>query len=166
VAGAVLTVLALLFLALLAIAIVYVLGIRSRSSTVRNAARRFHRAVGNPLQMRSAGTSGTYASVIRHQGRTTGGSYETPVWAVPTEDGFVIAIVYGSRTDWLRNVLASGAAAIVHEGNTFAVDQPEVVPMESARAYFPRRIRRIQSPIRVERCLRVRHVKVARTSAA
>ncbi len=165
-AGAILIVPAALFLALLAIAIVYVLGIRSRNSTVRNAARRFHRAVGNPLQMRSAGTSGTYASVIRHQGRTTGRSYETPVWAVPTEDGFVIAIVYGPHTDWLKNVLASGAATIVREGNTYAVDKPEIVPLESARAYFPRRIRRIQSPVRVERCLRVRRVEVARTSAA
>ena len=49
--GAILIVLAVLFLGLSTIAIVYVLGIRSKSSTVRNAARRFHRAVGNPLQM-------------------------------------------------------------------------------------------------------------------
>jgi hypothetical protein len=97
-AGAILIVLAVLVLALLAIAIVYVLGIRSKSATVRTAARRFHHGVGNPLQLRSAGTLGSYASVIRHQGRRTGRTYETPVWAVPTEDGFVIAIVYGSGT--------------------------------------------------------------------
>jgi deazaflavin-dependent oxidoreductase (nitroreductase family) len=158
-AGAILIVLAVLFLALSAIAIVYVLGIRSKSSTVRNAARRFHHAVGNRLQMRSAGTPGRYASVIRHQGRTTGRTYETPVWAVPTEDGFVIAIVYGSRTDWLKNVLAGGAAAIVHQGDTYPVDQPEIVPMDSARAYFPARIQRTQRLVRVDRCLRVRWVK-------
>lgn len=165
-AAAILIVLAVLFLALSAIAIVYVLGIRSKSSTVRHAARRFHHAVGNPLQMRSAGTPGTYASVIRHRGRTTGRTYETPVWAVPAEDGFVIAIVYGSRTDWLKNVLASGAAAIVHDGDTYAVGQPEIVLMESVRAYFPARIQRTQRLVRVDRCLRVRRVKVAETSAA
>jgi hypothetical protein len=165
-AGPILIVLAVLFLTLSTIAIVYVLGIRSRSSTVRNAARRFHRAVGNPLQMRSAGTPGTYASVIRHRGRTTGRTYENPVWAVPTEDGFVIALVYGSRTDWLKNVLASGSAVIVHEGDTYPVDRPEIVPMESVRAYFPARIRRIQSPVHVDRCLRVRRVEVAKASAA
>jgi hypothetical protein len=119
-----------------------VLGIRSKNLTVRNAARRVHHAVGNPLQMRSAGTPGTYASVIRHRGRTTGRTYETPVWAVPTEDGFVIAIVYGPRTDWLKNALASGAAAIVHEGGTYPVDWPEIVPMESGRPYFPAMTRR------------------------
>jgi len=164
--GAILIVLAVLFLALSAIAIVYMLGIRSRSSTVRDAARRFHRAVGNPLQMRSAGMPGAHASVIRHRGRTTGKSYETPVWAVPTEEGFVIAIVYGSRTDWLKNVLASGAAAIVHEGGTYPVDRPQIVPMESARPYFPAMTRRIQRPVRVDRCLRVRRVEAAKTSAA
>jgi hypothetical protein len=72
-AGAILIVLAVLVPALSAIAIVYALGIRSKSATVRNAARRFHHTVGNPLQMRSAGTPGTFASVIRHQGRRTGG---------------------------------------------------------------------------------------------
>jgi len=165
-AGAILIVLAVLFLALSAIATVYVLGIRSQSSRVRNAARRFHRAVGNPLQLRSAGTPGTYASVIRHQGRTTGRTYETPVWAVPTEDGFVIAIVYGSRTDWLKNVLASGTAAIVHDGDTCPINQPEIVPMESARAYFPAKLQRTHRLVRVDGCLRVRRVKVAKTSAA
>ena len=78
----------------------------------------------------------------------------------------MIAIVYGSRTDWLKNVLASGAAAIVHDGDTYPVDQPEIVPMESARAYFPAKIQRTQRLVRVDRCLRVRRVKVAKTSAA
>ena len=163
-AGAILTVLVMLFLALTAIAIVYVLGIRSKSATVRDAARCFHHAVGNRLQMRSAGTPGAYASVLRHQGRTTGRTYETPVWAVPTEDGFLIAIVYGSRTDWLRNVVASGAAAIVHQGEACPVDRPEIVPMDSARAYFPPTLQRIHRRIGVDRCLRVRRVKVTEAS--
>ena len=165
-AGAILIVLAVLVLALSAIAMVYAFGVRSRSATVRNAARRFHRAVGNPLQMRSAGTPGTFASVVRHQGRRTGRTYETPVWAVPTEDGFVIAIVYGAGADWLKNVVASGAAAIVHEGVTYLVDRPEIVPMNSARAYFPATLQRIHRRIRVDRCLRVWRVEVGKTSAA
>jgi hypothetical protein len=165
-AGAILIVLAVLVLALLAIAILYVLGIRSQSSRLRNVARRFHHAVGNPLQMRSAGTPGSYASVVRHQGRRTGRTYETPVWAVPTEDGFMIAIVYGAGTDWLKNVLASGAAAMVHQGATYPVDQPEMVPLERVRAYFPARLQRTHRLVGVEGCLRVRRVKVAKTSAA
>ena len=49
----------------------------------------------------------------------------------------MIAIVYGSGTDWLKNVVASGAAAIVQRGAIYPVDQPELVPMDSVRAYFP-----------------------------
>jgi deazaflavin-dependent oxidoreductase (nitroreductase family) len=142
-----------------------VIGIRSKSSTVRDAARRFHHGLGNPLQMRSAGTPGTYASVIRLGGRATGRVYETPVWAAPTEDGFVIAIVYGPRTDWLKNVLASGTAAIVRDGVTHPVDQPEIVPRESARAYFPDMIRTIHRRIRIDRYLRVRVLRAATASA-
>jgi hypothetical protein len=48
-AGAGVIVIAVLFLGLSATAVVYVVGIRSKSSTVRNAARHFHRAMGNPL---------------------------------------------------------------------------------------------------------------------
>jgi deazaflavin-dependent oxidoreductase (nitroreductase family) len=164
-AAAILIVLAVLVLALLAAAILYVLGIRSKSAMVRAAARRFHHRVGNPLQLRSAGTPGTFASVVRHQGRRTGRTYQTPVWAVPTEDGFVIAIVYGSGTDWLKNVLANGAAAVVREGDSYPVDQPEIVPMDSVRAYFPATLQRTHRLVGVEECLRVRRVKVATTSA-
>ena len=164
-ARAIRIVLAVLVLALPAIAIVYVLGIRSKSSTVRDAARRFHYAVGNPLQMRSAGTPARYASVLRHQGRTTGRTYETPVWAVPTEDGFVIAVVYGSRTDWLKNVVANGAAAIVFDGDSYPVDRPEIVPVDSVRAFFPAAIQRTHRLVGVDRCLRVRWATVATASA-
>lgn len=165
-AGAVPIVLAVLFLALSATAIAYVLGIRSKSSTIRNAARRFHHAVGNPLQMRSAGAPGTYTSVIRHPGRTTGRTYATPVWAAPTEDGFVIPIVYGSGTDWLKNVLARGSAAVVHEGETYPVDRPQIVPLASVRAYFPATIQRLHRLVGVDRCLKVRRVETAETFAA
>jgi len=153
------------FLALSTIVIVYVLGLRSKSPTIRDLARRYHHSVGNPFQMRSAGTIGAFASVIRHRGRTTGRIYRTPVWAAPTEDGFVIAIVYGSRTDWLKNVLSSGAAAVAHGDRTYPVDRPEIVPMASARGYFPAALRRTHRELRVDRCLRVHLVRAAQTTS-
>ena len=85
-------------LVLAAIGIVFVVGMRKNSPPVLNAARRASRAT-KPIVLRSAGRPGASASVIRHVGRTTGQSYETPVDAVATEDGFVIALPYGSNTD-------------------------------------------------------------------
>jgi hypothetical protein len=77
----------------------------------------------------------------------------------------VIAIVYGARSDWLKNVLRRGAAAIVHRGATYRVDDPEFVPMQGARAYFPAALQRIHRRLRIDRCLRVRRSEVVRTSA-
>jgi hypothetical protein len=76
----------------------------------------------------------------------------------------VIRIVYGSRTDWVKNVLASGAAAIVQEAHTYSVDRPEIVPIESVIAYFPSIIQRIDRVIRTDQCLRVRRDPAANMS--
>ena len=76
-----------LLLALTAIGIVFVVGMRTKSPLVLDTVRRTSRAM-KPLALKSAGTPGAYASVIRHVGRTTGRPYETPVGAVATDDGF------------------------------------------------------------------------------
>ena len=109
--------------------------------------------------MRSAGTPGAYAAVIRHRGRVSGRPYETPVGAVATDDGFVIALVYGSRTNWLQNVLASGSATIVHEGQTYQVDRPEIVPMQTVETHFTAGDQRGFRRFAVDQALRVRRVE-------
>jgi hypothetical protein len=147
-----------LALVLVAIGIVFFIGMRTRSPLVRDVVRRFNRAFGNPHQMKTAGTPGAYASVIRHIGRKTGRSYETPMVPFATEDGFVIALPYGSGTDWVRNVMASGSAAIVHEGNTYRVDQPELVPLVMAAPYMPAKEQRELRRFAIDQCLRVRRV--------
>lgn len=147
-----------LVLGLVAIALVYLLGMRAKSQLVLGPLVRLQRAIINPRQMRSAGTPGAYASVIRHQGRTSGRQYETPVGVVAEDDGFVIALVYGSRTSWLRNVLASGSATIVHEGRTYQVDRPEVVPMPEVAARFTSGDQKGFRLLQVDQALRVRRV--------
>lgn len=97
--------------------------------------------------------------MIRHVGRTSGRPYETPASAVATDDGFVIALPYGPNTDWLKNVLASGSAVIVHEGNTYRVHRPEMVPMSDAAHFFPPEDQRTHRRFRVEECLLVRRVE-------
>jgi deazaflavin-dependent oxidoreductase (nitroreductase family) len=109
--------------------------------------------------MRSAGRPGAYASIIRHRGRVSGQAYETPVGAVATDDGFLIALVYGSRTNWLRNVLAAGSATIVNEGRAYAVDRPEVVSMRDVSASFSPGDQRGFRWLAVDQALRVRRVE-------
>jgi deazaflavin-dependent oxidoreductase (nitroreductase family) len=108
--------------------------------------------------MKSAGRPGAYASIIRHRGRTSGQLYETPVGAEATGDGFVIALPYGTTTDWLKNLLADGTATIVNEGETYEVDQPEVRTLDSEMDRFPTADQRNLRRFRVEQCVRVRRV--------
>lgn len=148
-----------LVLGLVAIALVYMLGMRAKSPLVQGPLIRLQRAFINPRQMRSAGTPGAYASVIQHRGRTSGRPYETPVGVVGADDGFVIALPYGSRANWVQNVLASGSATIVHEGQTNEVDQPEIVPMRAVAARFTAGDQRSFRWFAVDQALRVRRVE-------
>jgi deazaflavin-dependent oxidoreductase (nitroreductase family) len=122
---------------------------------LQNALRKFTRAM-RPLAMRSAGKEGSGTAVVRHTGRRSGRVYETPVAAARHDDQFLIALPYGERTDWLKNVLSKGTAVIVANGHACEVDQPEVVPMAEATAYFRPSEQRMQRQFHVESALRVR----------
>ena len=68
---------------------------------------------------------------------------------------FLIARPYGERTDWPKNVLGKGPAAIVTNGHTYAVDWPEVIPMAEATAYFRAREQRMHRQFHVDAALQV-----------
>jgi hypothetical protein len=143
-------------IAITAVVVFFVVGLRWKSPTARRVVRRFTRAFVNPRMLKTAGTPGASASVIRHRGRTTGRLYSTPVAAEPTEDGFVIALPYGTTSNWVKNVLASGSATIVDEGVTYRVDRPELLPLVEMADHFPAKDRRNLERFRVDRCLRFR----------
>jgi len=109
-----------------------------------------------PLALRSAGKEGSSTSVVRHVGRRSGRTYETPVIAARHDDHFLIALPYGKRTDWLKNVLDKGSAAIVTSGHTYEVDRPEVIPMAEATAYFRPKEQRMHRQFHVDAALQVR----------
>jgi len=109
-----------------------------------------------PLALRSAGTEGSSTAVVHHVGRRSGKPYATPVIAAECDDGIFIALPYGERTDWLRNVVASGTAEIVKGGRTMCVDRPEIVPMAGATVHFGEKEQRLHRRFTVESTLRVR----------
>ena len=124
------------------------------NGSLQNALRLFTRAM-RPLALRSAGKEGSNTSLVRHVGRRSGRTYETPVVAVQHDDSFLIALPYGARTDWLKNVLHNGSATIVTNGRTYEVDRPEVLPMADATAYFRPRERRLHRQFHVDSALQV-----------
>jgi deazaflavin-dependent oxidoreductase (nitroreductase family) len=142
--------------AVVAVGVTFLLGMRLKSKPIVDTVRRFNRGVTNKRVLRSAGSPGAPAGLIRHVGRATGRAYDTPVGPFATDDGFVVALPYGPATDWVRNVMAAGTATLVVEGVAHQVDQPRLVPARQVAAHLPPGERRLQRIFNVEQCLALR----------
>ena len=144
--------------------LVLLLGIRAKSPFALRTLRAFNRWFTNPRQMTTVGRPGAYAGVIRHVGRRSGAACETPVGPFVTDAGFVIAIAYGTSSDWVKNVLAAGSATLVTDGRTYKVDQPEIVPIADVMDVVPEKERRNLRLVRAQQAMRVRRTEAAEGS--
>ncbi|HEU5204373.1 MAG TPA: nitroreductase family deazaflavin-dependent oxidoreductase [Candidatus Limnocylindrales bacterium] len=161
----ILTIVAGLGVAVLALGTVFVLGMRTKSALVVRPLFAIMRRWLNPYQLRRAGRPGAYASIIRHRGRRTGRPYETPVGVVAYDDDFLVMLPYGSGTQWLRNVLADGEATLVTEGRTVRVDRPEIIPFSTVAERFSASDRRSSQVFAVRECLLLRHARSSSVAA-
>jgi deazaflavin-dependent oxidoreductase (nitroreductase family) len=66
-------------------------------------------------------------AVVHHVGRRSGRAYRTPVNLFPAPGGYLVALTYGPRTDWVRNVLAAGGCDIETRGRRVACTSPRLV---------------------------------------
>lgn len=142
-----------LFGAVLVLLGLLVAGMRWQVSPVVNTVRRMNRSLTNPRVMRTAGNAGTQTSVIEHIGRRSGKTYETPVDIIETTTRLLIALPYGARTDWLRNVLAAGSATVVSGGERIPVERPAVVATTDVEELIPVRTLRTLRLFGVSQCL-------------
>ena len=106
------------------------------------AIRVFNKYVLNPVMGGRAGQRNSHAAALRHTGRKSGNQYSTPVAVEKVPDGFVIPLAYGTRVDWLQNVIAAGRATLTAEGETYEVTEPEVIDAASASALLSQKRRR------------------------
>jgi hypothetical protein len=115
-------------------------GLRWQLGPVVDFIRRMNRSATNPRVMRTAGTAQTHTSVIQHIGRKSGRTYETPI---DTMETCSIALPYGTRADWLRNVLDAGSATVVTNGERVDVNRPTIVAISDLAESIPRRTMRM-----------------------
>jgi deazaflavin-dependent oxidoreductase (nitroreductase family) len=94
--------------------------------------------------------------VIRHVGRSSGRPYRTPLEAHPIDDGFIFVLVYGSRSDWVQNVLAAGTAQLEIDGNTVDLVEPELLNAEEAFVQLPAGTKRPPRLLRIDEFLKMR----------
>jgi deazaflavin-dependent oxidoreductase (nitroreductase family) len=99
---------------------------------LRRAIRTSNKFVLNPVMGLLAGRKNFYAAAIEHTGRKSGKRYSTPVAAERTPDGYLVPLAYGTGVDWLRNLMATGRAAVSADGQTHEVTAPEVIDAATA----------------------------------
>jgi deazaflavin-dependent oxidoreductase (nitroreductase family) len=110
---------------------------------------RFNRKVSNPL-LAPAAARLPYFGVLLHRGRLSGRPFRTPVNAFPVPGGFVVALTYGSATDWTRNVLAAGGCEMVHRGRRLRLLAPRLLSREEGRSRVPAPLRPILDLLEVD----------------
>lgn len=76
-------------------------------------------------------------ATLRHQGRKSGRTYETPVMAFPTGSGWLIALAYGADVQWLRNVEHTGRATLSRRGERYQVTSIRRVDAAAGSSLLP-----------------------------
>jgi deazaflavin-dependent oxidoreductase (nitroreductase family) len=75
--------------------------------------------------------------VLTHVGRSSGKVYRTPLEVHPVDDGYMFILMYGSGSDWVKNVLAAGTASLEIDGEEIKLVSPRLVPEDVAWQRLP-----------------------------
>ncbi len=86
---------------------------------------RFNKRFTNRVARHIAGWMPGFA-IVTHTGRRSGRAYRTPVNAFHRDDHYVFALVYGSGSDWVRNVQAAGRCTIRTNNHDIGLVEPEL----------------------------------------
>ncbi|MGO8949053.1 MAG: nitroreductase family deazaflavin-dependent oxidoreductase [Ktedonobacterales bacterium] len=105
--------------------------------------RSFNKYVTNHVTRRFAHFQRGPFALVRHVGRRSGKTYETPIMVEHVGGSFLIALTYGPDVDWYRNVQAAGHCTLIWHRRVYALDGPEAVSVQAALPAFPPPQRRI-----------------------
>jgi len=93
--------------------------------------------------------------VLTHFGRTSGTTYQTPLDAHSVDGGYLFVLVYGSGSDWVRNVLAAGCARLGVEGEEVELTAPRLVGKDEAFRALADEVARPPGFLRITEFLRM-----------
>lgn len=111
---------------------------------------RFNRRFTNPRELAKG-----QRPVLTHVGRSSGTVYRVPLDAHPIEGGYLFFPVYGPRSDWVRNVLASGTASLDADGRTVELLSPQIVSRNELPDLLPEGVKPPPSLLGVNEFLRM-----------
>jgi len=117
--------------------------------------RTFNKHILNPILSRIARSSHGPFAIIRHVGRKSGRTYETPVIVFPFNGGFVLALTYGKEVDWYRNVMAAGRCVVIWHKREVAIEKIEPITLAEARPLLHQPERTILRLIKTQHFIRM-----------
>jgi len=88
---------------------------------------KINKRVFNPRAL----TNGRW-KILNHVGRSSGRLYRTPLDAYQVDDTYVFILVYGSRSDWVQNIMAEGTANLEAHGEMVDLVSPRLIPYDEA----------------------------------
>jgi len=109
---------------------------------------RFNKVALNKVTVRIAPIAPGFG-VLTHRGRKSGHLFRTPVNLFPKPDRIVIALTYGTDSDWFRNVQAAGECDIRTRGRDIHLVNPRLVHDETRTEIRPLLVRGILRLLKV-----------------
>ena len=122
---------------------------------IRDRVRILNKHVTNKILILFAGKKFGHFAILTHTGRKTGKVYKTPIIAEPIENGFMIALTYGKKVDWLANVLAKGSCSLYWKEKEYTLSRPEIVGPEIGLKAFPLKLSKMLRKAGVEYFLKL-----------
>jgi deazaflavin-dependent oxidoreductase (nitroreductase family) len=116
--------------------------------------RRFTTHIVNPMTLLFAGRLPRFV-VLTHTGRTSGRRYRVPVFLLGRGDDYVFALTYGSKSHWVKNILAAGGCELRARGRDVRLVEPEVF-VDPSRRLMPLPYRLAGRAVRATEFLRMR----------
>lgn len=89
----------------------------------------------NPLTLDLARQGRGPFSLVRHVGRKSGRTFETPVILGDAPGGLVAELTYGPRVNWYRNIVAGGGE-VLHRRRWYRIVAVEDYPTAQGRRAF------------------------------
>ena len=94
-------------------------------------------------------------AIISHRGRKSGLIHRTPMNVFRDGDDYLFALTYGSDVQWVKNVMAAGAADLRIGDKTIHLTEPELF-VDPKRRLMPLPVRLMLGVMRVSEFLRMR----------
>lgn len=96
---------------------------------------RFNKAVGNKVLIHLAGL-GPFVE-LEHVGRKSGKTYRIPLNAFRHGDVVTLALTYGPKVDWYRNVVAAQGCRIRMGGEILTLGAPRTISTAEGMRRMP-----------------------------